>query len=49
MSARDVPVSVLAGDIGGTHTRLARAAVAGRNVEILAQETLSQPGLRRTG
>ncbi|BBP05412.1 hypothetical protein TPL01_31200 [Sulfuriferula plumbiphila] len=39
MPTQDVPVSVLAGDIGGTHTRLARAAVAGRKVEILAQET----------
>lgn len=41
MRTQDVPVSVLAGDIGGTHTRLARATVAGRKVEILAQETYS--------
>ena len=39
MPAWDVPVRVLTGDIGGTHTRLACAAVAGRNVEVLAQET----------
>lgn len=39
MPTHDVPVSVLAGDIGGTHTRLARLRVAGRKVEILAQET----------
>lgn len=39
MLAGEGPVSVLAGDIGGTNTRLARVRVAGRKVEILAQVT----------
>ncbi|MHB1676203.1 MAG: glucokinase [Sulfuriferula sp.] len=43
MCAQDVSVKVLAGDIGGTHTRLARLQVAGRKVEILAQKTYSSP------
>lgn len=39
MLAGEAPVRVLAGDIGGTNTRLARLQVAGRKVEILAQAT----------
>lgn len=41
MCIHDKPTCVLAGEIGGTNTRLARLQVTGKKVKILAQETYS--------